>query len=285
MEGFSSHICNLQHTELGTIHVVLHQKIDKYFAVFTYETNEGPETLFRIPLKSGKDNTDWLKEFINSLQKTAETLGYACVEAPTPRCDDVAYEPNQRKCELTLEQVSPHFGLPIQAAAAELKISVTYLRQLCRKLGVPRWPFRKVQSLRQEVQVSSSITSSSSLSTSPASASNSYPPPYPVPSTSSASSSPVVNNVVGCGPVDVSSSCAAVASAAASASAATSYSLQPSFWGEDPKCHFPVDPWRVTDPVAVPAGCRGASYYSNASYFRTADIESTNDCLLDGETF
>lgn len=65
--------------------------------------------------------------------------------------------------ELTFEQVSRHFSMPIKQAARELNVGVTRLKKQCRKLGIPRWPHRKMKSLQtliDNVQVSASLSSS-----------------------------------------------------------------------------------------------------------------------------
>ncbi len=45
---------------------------------------------------------------------------------------------------LNLEAVQAKFNLPQQEAARALGISVTSLKQVCRKLGVTRWPYHRV---------------------------------------------------------------------------------------------------------------------------------------------
>ncbi|KAJ1281028.1 hypothetical protein BS78_04G277300 [Paspalum vaginatum] len=52
------------------------------------------------------------------------------------------------KKALTFEIVSRHFSMPIKQAARELDVGVTVLKKRCRKLGIPRWPHRKVKSLQ-----------------------------------------------------------------------------------------------------------------------------------------
>uniref|UniRef100_A0ACD5ZUT0 Uncharacterized protein n=1 Tax=Avena sativa TaxID=4498 RepID=A0ACD5ZUT0_AVESA len=49
---------------------------------------------------------------------------------------------------LTFELVSQYFYLPIMQAARELKVGLTALKKRCRELGIPRWPHRKMKSLR-----------------------------------------------------------------------------------------------------------------------------------------
>ncbi|KAM0876582.1 hypothetical protein ACQ4PT_036095 [Festuca glaucescens] len=49
---------------------------------------------------------------------------------------------------LTFELVSQHFYMPITQAARELNVGLTVLKKRCRVLGIPRWPHRKMKSLR-----------------------------------------------------------------------------------------------------------------------------------------
>uniref|UniRef100_A0A8I6Z2T2 RWP-RK domain-containing protein n=1 Tax=Hordeum vulgare subsp. vulgare TaxID=112509 RepID=A0A8I6Z2T2_HORVV len=49
---------------------------------------------------------------------------------------------------LTFELVSQYFYMPITQAARELNVGLTILKKRCRELGIPRWPHRKLKSLR-----------------------------------------------------------------------------------------------------------------------------------------
>ena len=53
---------------------------------------------------------------------------------------------------LTFEEVSHCFYMPIRQAAKELNVGVTLLKKSCRKLGIPRWPHRKLKSLQTLVK-------------------------------------------------------------------------------------------------------------------------------------
>ncbi|KAH3766282.1 hypothetical protein Pelo_1876 [Pelomyxa schiedti] len=44
-----------------------------------------------------------------------------------------------------------YFHLPIQVVAGELGVCTTMLKQLCRKNGIQRWPYRKIQSLNNSI--------------------------------------------------------------------------------------------------------------------------------------
>lgn len=49
--------------------------------------------------------------------------------------------------ELTLEQLRVHFGKPIVQVARELGICTTFLKKICRRCGIKRWPHRQIRSL------------------------------------------------------------------------------------------------------------------------------------------
>ena len=44
------------------------------------------------------------------------------------------------------------YHLPINEAAAALNIGVTVLKKYCRKFRVPRWPYRKLQSMGKLIE-------------------------------------------------------------------------------------------------------------------------------------
>ncbi|GJQ12834.1 hypothetical protein GpartN1_g4625.t1 [Galdieria partita] len=54
--------------------------------------------------------------------------------------------------KLTIETISPYFTQNIQAASKELGICCTLLKKVCRKYGITRWPYRKIQSVDKTIQ-------------------------------------------------------------------------------------------------------------------------------------
>jgi len=50
----------------------------------------------------------------------------------------------QRSTGLTAERINQCFHLPIREAAVKLNIGVTVLKRVCRRLGINRWPHRKI---------------------------------------------------------------------------------------------------------------------------------------------
>ncbi|KAL0490266.1 hypothetical protein AKO1_006461 [Acrasis kona] len=47
----------------------------------------------------------------------------------------------------TREELAQYFEMPIKAVAALMGISLTQLKRVCRQSGIPRWPYRKIQSI------------------------------------------------------------------------------------------------------------------------------------------
>ncbi|KAJ4778270.1 Vesicle-associated membrane protein 727 [Rhynchospora pubera] len=60
--------------------------------------------------------------------------------------------PRPNRNELKLEHVAHKFSLPIKEAARDLKVSVSTLKFRCRELGIPKWPYRKIQSLETLIE-------------------------------------------------------------------------------------------------------------------------------------
>lgn len=54
--------------------------------------------------------------------------------------------------KLTIETISPYFTQNIQTASKELGICCTLLKKICRKYGITRWPYRKIQSVDRTIQ-------------------------------------------------------------------------------------------------------------------------------------
>jgi hypothetical protein len=55
--------------------------------------------------------------------------------------------------ELTLEELRPHFGRPIADVAKEFGICTTFLKKICRRCGIKRWPHRQIRSLNRTIQM------------------------------------------------------------------------------------------------------------------------------------
>ena len=45
---------------------------------------------------------------------------------------------------ISFDELSKFFHLPINQVAKELGVCATILKKICRKNGIPRWPHRKV---------------------------------------------------------------------------------------------------------------------------------------------
>jgi len=61
----------------------------------------------------------------------------------------VAPEKGRAPMKVDIDQVRAHFGRPQSQAATELGLSLTALKQICRKLGVPRWPYQRPSKMDQ----------------------------------------------------------------------------------------------------------------------------------------
>lgn len=60
---------------------------------------------------------------------------------------------------ITKDKLKEYYSMPIQLAAGELGICTTMLKQICRRLGIQRWPHRKIQSLNSTIcQLETTLT-------------------------------------------------------------------------------------------------------------------------------
>ncbi|DAZ97613.1 TPA: hypothetical protein N0F65_002232 [Lagenidium giganteum] len=55
--------------------------------------------------------------------------------------------------ELTIEELRAHFGKPIVEVAREFGICTTFLKKICRRCGIKRWPHRQIRSLSRTIQM------------------------------------------------------------------------------------------------------------------------------------
>lgn len=68
-------------------------------------------------------------------------------------CEDVVPELETKPPrKLELEEVAPEFVHPIRVAASRLQVSSTSLKTFCRKHGISRWPFRRLQLIQRFVK-------------------------------------------------------------------------------------------------------------------------------------
>jgi transposase len=50
--------------------------------------------------------------------------------------------------DLSFKLVASKFRMPIKEAAKELRVSTSTLQTWCRTNGIPRWPYRKIRSMK-----------------------------------------------------------------------------------------------------------------------------------------
>ncbi|KAG6976936.1 hypothetical protein JG688_00000877 [Phytophthora aleatoria] len=61
--------------------------------------------------------------------------------------------------ELTLEELRPYFGRPIVEVARKFGICTTFLKKICRRCGIKRWPHRQIRSLNRTIQMLEQVES------------------------------------------------------------------------------------------------------------------------------
>ncbi|CAM9425106.1 unnamed protein product [Pylaiella littoralis] len=63
-----------------------------------------------------------------------------------------ALDEDKESSDITIEILQQHFHQPLMAVAEELGVSLTMIKRLCRKLGMPRWPFRQIDSINKAME-------------------------------------------------------------------------------------------------------------------------------------
>merc|ERR1712137_1495646 len=63
-----------------------------------------------------------------------------------------------KSSEVTFEKVSPLFHLPISEASKSLNICPTLLKNICREMGISKWPHRQIKSLTNMIEKLESAT-------------------------------------------------------------------------------------------------------------------------------
>lgn len=58
---------------------------------------------------------------------------------------------------LTLEDIQSKFIYPIATACKKLNVSESYLKRLCRKYGIKRWPYRQIYSKNNTIKKNKKI--------------------------------------------------------------------------------------------------------------------------------
>ncbi|KAK1260722.1 Protein RKD2 [Acorus gramineus] len=61
-------------------------------------------------------------------------------------------ERGREEKQITFDELSRYFYMPITQAAKELNVGLTLLKKKCRELGIPRWPHRKMKSMQTLIQ-------------------------------------------------------------------------------------------------------------------------------------
>eukprot|EP00798_Chlamydomonas_sp_ICE-L_P029109 gene29109-32323_t len=53
---------------------------------------------------------------------------------------------------ITKERVAELYGVPMKEAASRLGLSVNAFRDIIRQFGIERWPYRKLQSIKEVIE-------------------------------------------------------------------------------------------------------------------------------------
>jgi hypothetical protein len=76
----------------------------------------------------------------------------ACSDSRLPvAVPPVTFDGRGKHPPFTLQTLERLYGMPISLAAKVLGVGQTSLKRECRKLGINRWPFRKLKSMRKVV--------------------------------------------------------------------------------------------------------------------------------------
>ena len=83
-----------------------------------------------------------------------ETSGTSSLnwEAMRPPEDEYTVRQKGRSVTVTRARLQELFHLPVSEASRVLGVGETVFKRLCRRLGVPSWPYRRVDSLRKIIQ-------------------------------------------------------------------------------------------------------------------------------------
>jgi len=81
-----------------------------------------------------------------------QTLGAISVFVLTLADVGKVFMTKRTSSQLTIEAVSPYFSQSIQTASKKLGVCCTLLKKICRKYGINRWPYRKIQSIERSIQ-------------------------------------------------------------------------------------------------------------------------------------
>eukprot|EP00761_Pharyngomonas_kirbyi_P001130 gb/GECH01001131.1/.p1 GENE.gb/GECH01001131.1/~~gb/GECH01001131.1/.p1 ORF type:complete len:198 (+),score=31.00 gb/GECH01001131.1/:1-594(+) len=62
------------------------------------------------------------------------------------------HQPNvQFAYDITFEQASQYFELPLDTAANRFDLSSSHFKRVCRRIGILRWPFRQLSKIKSQI--------------------------------------------------------------------------------------------------------------------------------------
>ncbi|XP_010912244.2 protein RKD1 [Elaeis guineensis] len=81
----------------------------------------------------------------NNYSDPFEAFRVGCVDE---RSTEERTNGRPRLTAIGFDEIRNYFHMPITRAAKEMNVGLTLLKRRCRELGIPRWPHRKIKSLR-----------------------------------------------------------------------------------------------------------------------------------------
>jgi len=95
-------------------------------------------------------STEYVADFYAGLLKTEDRVGNKLKRCQVGSKTAKIILPS-RKGDTGMDVLSQYFHLPITQAGRIIGICPTSLKKICRKYGLPRWPYRKVKSMENRL--------------------------------------------------------------------------------------------------------------------------------------
>ena len=76
------------------------------------------------------------------------TKSTSCTSMSKLQLPDISAQVKKKHRDFTFEEVSPWFGTPLKEATQNFNMCITVFKKRCGALGIERWPYRKVKSVK-----------------------------------------------------------------------------------------------------------------------------------------
>ena len=81
-----------------------------------------------------------------------DEAGEAGMDAGAPLEEACHGQPRKQKKDTSIYAISNFFHLPMSAATKQLRIGSTALKKICRRHGIPRWPYRRLRAIEKIIE-------------------------------------------------------------------------------------------------------------------------------------